>query len=121
MARASSEFLVAACGSGVASSGLFRGSVGHGTLAVLGHITADTLHFALRALRRVSQRLSGKFDGLIARAQGAASIRSVARDGGVWDTFGNWFCVTGGQPVFQRLQTPSWIAVRSGGIARTRE
>lgn len=61
---------------------------------------------------------TAKFDSAVNRVRLHAAAVSVVPNGGVWNTPGNWFCVTGGTPVFQRLQTPPFFVHAAARAAR---
>lgn len=51
-------------------------------------------------------KITARFGRGAARTRDGDGFSLAARNGGVWNSLGNWFFVTGGKPVFQRLQTP---------------
>ena len=53
-----------------------------------------------------SNKSKTRFDRGTLRASKGDRRSPAVWNGGVWDALGNWFFVTGGKPVFQRLQTP---------------
>jgi hypothetical protein len=69
-------------------------------------------------LLSAAQTETAKFDSDGRGMRGSAAGVAGVRNGGVWNTPGNWFCVTGGTPLFQRLQTPPFLVRADAGASR---
>jgi hypothetical protein len=91
-------------------------------LAGRAHISAGAVRRPAGApgaiARAILLQITSGFGCGVGRLRHDHDVFAAARDGGVWNTFGNWFCVAGGTPVFERLQTPPSLFIGPNGGAR---